>query len=47
VTQWGTGLVWNTQVMWTGLMLPENDWTRGKVVVAGGPDVSYHGVEVT
>jgi len=33
--------------MWTGLMLPENDWNRGKIVIAGGPDVSYHGVEVT
>ena len=36
-----------TQVMWTGLMLPENDWNRGKIVIDGGPDSSWHGAEVT
>lgn len=36
-----------TQVMWTGLMLPENDWNRGKIVIDGGPDSSWYGAEVT
>jgi hypothetical protein len=34
-------------MLWTGLMLPENDWNRGSMVITGGPDATYHGVEVT